>query len=398
MKWGIPLLLILLSTIVFFSLHLPGEAKEPVREDSNVHRPVESRLVDAGYLDWVDVGEDNEVMESAKMEGFNLYTSTPLGKAYIADMQGNILYTLRGPKPLQHIEVYDGFLYAIHKNSRLIKYSFGGEKKDEVRLRVHHDMDFTQEGVVVIANALRNVSVNGSEVSFWDEELVFLDKNLDVLKRYSVFDAVDQKLLERRLMYLKRGSEVLSEHGKYEGEDAKDILHVNTLDVLKEDVEGLGKKGDLLICIRNLDSIVVYEPESEKIAWNWGRGVLDHPHQPTILENGDILVLDNGFHRNYSRLLEVDPVSKNIVLEYTFQPKEMFYSKRGGGVQKLDDGSLLVTECDKGKAFEIDEEGNVVWEYYNPDIFQKKRSVIYRMQRLDPDVAEEIVEAGQTPG
>ena len=39
----------------------------------------------------------------------------------------------------------------------------------------------------------------------------------------------------------------------------------------------------------------------------WGGDELDWPHMPTMLENGNIMVFDNGSHRGWSRVIEVEP-------------------------------------------------------------------------------------------
>ena len=47
----------------------------------------------------------------------------------------------------------------------------------------------------------------------------------------------------------------------------------------------------------------------------------------------------------------------------------------------------LVTESTKGHAFEITRNGDIVWEFYNPDVNEAwdKRASIYRMRRIAAD-------------
>ena len=58
-----------------------------------------------------------------------------------------------------------------------------------------------------------------------------------------------------------------------------------------------------------------------------------------------------------------------------------------GGVQELPNGNILITESTKGHAFEITREGEVAWEFYNPDVneVRDKRASIYRMTRIAAD-------------
>ena len=81
--------------------------------------------------------------------------------------------------------------------------------------------------------------------------------------------------------------------------------------------------------------------------------------------------------RMFSRVLEINPVTKQIVWEYK-QPKlsedlngdgyirgneKLFFSNLMSGAQRLPNGNTLITEADVGRIFEVTESGEVVWEY-----------------------------------
>jgi hypothetical protein len=57
-----------------------------------------------------------------------------------------------------------------------------------------------------------------------------------------------------------------------------------------------------------------------------------------------------------------------------------------GGIEALPNGNVLITESERGRAFEITRDGDIVWEFYNPDIDESKRqrAAIYRVARIDP--------------
>ncbi len=137
-----------------------------------------------------------------------------------------------------------------------------------------------------------------------------------------------------------------------------------------------------------MNLILIIAPDSGRILWSWGPGILDWPHMPTMLQNGHILVYDNGAHRTYSRVLELDPVSREIVWEYRADPPEAFYSQTRGSSQRLANGNTLICESERGRVFEVTPEGEVVWEFYNPDLRKGKRRLIYRMERIPPEEVE----------
>jgi len=106
------------------------------------------------------------------------------------------------------------------------------------------------------------------------------------------------------------------------------------------------------------------------------------------LPSGNILLFDNGTRRGYSRVIELAPESKAIVREYRGSPKESFFSEWRGVAQRLGNGNTLITESERGHVFEVTREGEVVWDFWNPEIKDGKRKRIYRMIRLRPDRVE----------
>jgi len=55
--------------------------------------------------------------------------------------------------------------------------------------------------------------------------------------------------------------------------------------------------GDILTSFRRTDTIAIIDKSTGNIRWRWGPGELAHQHNPTLLDNGNILVFDNGAHR-----------------------------------------------------------------------------------------------------
>jgi hypothetical protein len=106
-------------------------------------------------------------------------------------------------------------------------------------------------------------------------------------------------------------------------------------------------------------------------------------------------------HRGYSRVVEVDTATSQIVWEYSEGPGGDFYTRIRGGVQQLPNGNVLVTESDRGRVFEVTREKQIVWEYYNPDRISAEpipndvrafRAPIYRVKRISLEVMAAIAE------
>jgi hypothetical protein len=166
-----------------------------------------------------------------------------------------------------------------------------------------------------------------------------------------------------------------------------DAFHTNTLEIIRSTQNNVFQEGFVLFCARSLDLVGVVDIDNEALVWSWGKGVLDWPHQPTLKEDGNLLIFDNGAHRQRSRIIELAPLEGEIVWEYQGDPPGSFFSMIMGGVQALPNGNVLITESIRGRAFEVDREGNKVWEFHNPDIDEEKekRATIYRMTRIPMD-------------
>ena len=72
--------------------------------------------------------------------------------------------------------------------------------------------------------------------------------------------------------------------------------------------------------------------------------------------------------------------------EFDGTEQEPIYSKRSGGVQPLENGNLLIVETDGGRALEVTEAGEVVWEFHTPYRVsgdQEKVAHLYSVKRLE---------------
>jgi hypothetical protein len=116
---------------------------------------------------------------------------------------------------------------------------------------------------------------------------------------------------------------------------------------------------------------------------------------------GNLLVFDNGgssgygfagpiapdgtgaFARATSRVLEINPVTLELVWSYT-NPR--FFSTNISGAQRLPNGNTLITAGAGGRIFEVTKEGTIVWEYMFPLFSGANQSnAVYRAYRIPYD-------------
>jgi hypothetical protein len=163
-----------------------------------------------------------------------------------------------------------------------------------------------------------------------------------------------------------------------------DWSHFNSIDYIPE-------TDQIVLNSRNFAEFYFINHKTGKIEYRWGNpsayGQGKAPswydngdqkvfgtHCATVLENGNILLFDNGSERPEERrsaVVEVDPKKGEIVWEFSPKHTSSFFSYRQGAAQRLPNGNTFVTSTHGGHLFEVDKRGNVVWDYVSP-IFNNK--------------------------
>lgn len=128
----------------------------------------------------------------------------------------------------------------------------------------------------------------------------------------------------------------------------------------------------ILASMRSVSAVIIIEKATGDIVWKLDSTVLAQQHNATELENGNILIFDNGAFRNgesitYSRVIEVDRATKQIVWKYRDRSQMLyFFTPFMGSAQRLANGNTLVCESGFGRLFEVTQDGYICWEFVNP--------------------------------
>lgn len=129
---------------------------------------------------------------------------------------------------------------------------------------------------------------------------------------------------------------------------------------------------------------------------------------------GNILIFDNGGYggfgapnpgaptglnnakRDYSRVIEIDPVTLKIVWEYSahkagYRDAYKFYSDYISSAQRLPNGNTLITEGSLGRLFEVTMDYDTVWEYISPYYNKEENfNMVYRAYRAPYDYVPQL--------
>ena len=148
------------------------------------------------------------------------------------------------------------------------------------------------------------------------------------------------------------------------------------------------------IAIINRDGNVVWRlgPDYTQTREQAEIGQIIGQHFPHLIPQGlpgagNLLVFDNGgrggygfsnpanpdgilsMTRDYSRVLEINPVTLEIVWQYSISPgtqQFQFYSWYVSNAQRLPNGNTMINEGMDGRIFELTPENEIVWEYVSP--------------------------------
>lgn len=162
------------------------------------------------------------------------------------------------------------------------------------------------------------------------------------------------------------------------GTNAWDPLHPNDVEIIEADFAShhpFMKPGMVLISLRDLDALVLFDLKSQAVIRAL-RGPWLRQHDPDLLPNGNILLFDNRGHNasgNGSRILELNPTSGGIAWSYSGTSRQPFESEISGGQQRLPNGNTLISEDVRGRIFEIDAKGKIVWEYRDVRLHHGRR-------------------------
>jgi hypothetical protein len=161
--------------------------------------------------------------------------------------------------------------------------------------------------------------------------------------------------------------------------------------------------GDIAVSFRTISTVIIIDRKTGKIIWKLGAPPLSGQHAPTPLPNGNLLIFDNGPHRldhtmPFSRVIEVDLATKQIVWKYQEKRESDFFSSRISNAQRLPNGNTLVCEGDFGRLFEVTAGGELVWEFVNPYFGAGPTGPNNRVFRAYRYSQEEIARARATVG
>jgi hypothetical protein len=299
--------------------------------------------------------------------GLNLYTSSHAPEVLLIDMAGEVLHrweysferAFRGKREtietgfLRRAQLLpEGELLAIYQGGGMVKLDRSSRLLWAVDAGFYNDLHVASDGTIyAIGKEARIVRDLNTTQPVLEDSIVIISPDGEILRRISLLEAFRSSDFADLL-------EPMATSG--------DIFHTNTVELLEGPTGMTGwPRGGVLVSLRELDIVAVIDLEREDVVWA-RRGDWNAQHQPTLLGGGTVLLFDNRGAEGRSRVVEFLPGSGEVVWEYRGSPGRPLFSAEVGSSQRLPNGNTLITESEAGRALEVTETGEIVWEFRTP--------------------------------
>lgn len=384
-----------------------------------VSRAEVERLQALGYVDVADEpvvdGRSGVVLHdrARSSPGYNLFTNAHLCSTQLVDGDGRVVrsWSLAPCYRWDNTSLLpDGDLLVVGRAQKPDKTTDGegergwaagryvarlgwdGAVEWKVALGAHHDAQLTPRGEIAVLTASRRA------VPEVDPRRKLKDDALTLLSADDGSVRASASLYE--LLKTAPAGEFHFEP-RTQGKGHLDLLHANSVFWMSDPAlaarDPLYAPSNVVVTIRHQDAVAVIDWDAQKVVWVWGQGELSGPHDAVVLPSGNFLVFDNGLGRGWSRVVELEPRSRRIVWEYRASEPATFYTPTRGANQRLPNGNTLIAESDSGRAFEVTRDGEIVWEFLNPNLSDGKRGGLVRMRRIAPGVVDAWLAAAAPP-
>jgi len=400
-------------------------APERAREEAGSDAGELDDLRALGYVSFGDPLDDEELRLGVLVHdpervapGLNLISNARLCRTELVDMDGVVRHAWEESSSHWDNTVLlpDGDLLVVGRlpneetyesrwNARyLLRLGWDGSERWRRMVPVHHDVEITPAGDILTLT--------------YDRKLIKrVHPEAPTNNHYlSLYSAAGEELESVSLWRLLNSApelftlQAIGARMHY-GSPEVDLFHSNSIEWLRDaelaERDPIYGLDNILVSVRHQDTLAIVNWKEKKLVWAWGQGEISGPHDATLLANGHILAFDNGLARGWSRVIEVDPLRREIVWEYGVPgtggrldpeaPGSYFTATRGAN-QRLSNGNTLITNSVHGQVFEVTREGELVWFFQDPKLTENNEpSVLVRARRLE-GVSLEDLEARRAAG
>ncbi len=315
--------------------------------------------------------------------GYNLLVSGHAPHAALMDARGRLLHSWSMAPPPEygvpperrfwrrvHL-LDDGSLLAIFDPYGIVKLDRDSNLvwATDPALRLHHDLFVAADGTIhVLGKRERKIPHLHERLTFGEDLVVELSPDGTVRRRVSILEAFENSPWKAEIEERIRASAAQAPGDVWED------FHANTLEVLDGSLEHLSpifSAGNVVSCSPTHSNVFILDPDVPEVVWNWF-GPWIRIHEAQVLAGGRLLLFHNNGHQEgvVSQALEYDLLARTPVWSYDGRPEDpgsRFFSGTSSTVERLAGGNTLIVATELGRAIEVTPEGEVVWEFFNPE-------------------------------
>lgn len=334
-------------------------------------------------------------IEDEAYPGINLVTRIAKGSELavdMVDMQGNKVHSwnvdwfqvwpdpahvpeLQRPrsKPGSHIHgavvLDNGDLVYNYEHLGLVRLSRSSEVIWRLPYRTHHSVHLHDDGMLWVSGQKSVTETDPRyphrKAPFDEYTIVEIDpENGAILNEWSVAELLYENGYGNLLFLVP-----VEVKGLVQVVD--DRLHLNDVEPFPAHMkEGFFKQGDVIVSLRNVSTVFVFNKDTGKIKYIT-TGIFSQQHDPDFIDGNRFSVFDNNTRkiksgaRSSSRIVVVTAPQTDIDVVFEGVAGKRFYTPVMGKHQWLPNGNILITESIFGRAFEINPQDDIVWQYVN---------------------------------
>jgi hypothetical protein len=344
-----------------------------------------ARLIDMNgnvVHEWHNAGDLATLVDPSLIDGKRGHVLVTLATA---DVSGTDLVPGAQGRPAQTIGELDW-------DGKTV-WAFGDKAPGKIAYQ-HHDWDRLPDGnTLVLVNVVHPIA-GFKQPRLLDDAVYEVNTAGEVVWRWIAGDHLDEFGFTPGQLEVIRNA------------DTADYLHLNSMKRLGPNhwFDGGDRRFDpdnVIISSRNANLVAIIDRRTGKVSWTLGSDYGPEPpgnrrvprpfdrtsgqHDPHLIPAGlpgagNLLVFDNEGPAGYpnlplaviggSRVLEIDPVKKEIVWQYSGEdsggPGWSFRSTHISNARRLPNGNTFIDEGQKGRLFQVTPDGEIVWEYVNP--------------------------------
>lgn len=339
-------------------------------------------------------GQGASVVDAVRMQpGLSLYTTGHADVARLIDEAGALVHQWALPRdqvwwdsPLAQRQQFVGIrsatvlpdlsLLAIYDYLGLMKLDRDSTPIWIVRNGAHHDMWITEDDRIFLLNHhLAKVPEIHPNQQMVIDMVTVLDSQGNTIGEYSL---VDLMLRSPFAFLLPSVNDLATDY-------PIDLLHTNSIQVFDGSLASLEPrlfaKGNVLLSLRNISTLVIADLDAGEVLWAWGPSNITFQHSARLLPGGSILLFDNGLE--WSTAVEIDPLTRRRLWSWRGSDNDRLRSRIYGSCQRQPNGNTLIVDSMQARALEVSPEGQIAWTFLTPPLEDGRVPVLYSMTRYD---------------